>query len=69
MKLVGALNPGGYLLLASSEHENPVVRRAWWARYVIRGARIHWFMGRHASLRVMEEFWAGDYLVTLCKRL
>jgi predicted TPR repeat methyltransferase len=35
--LVGALNPGGYLLLESRLSENPTVADAWWSKYLIRG--------------------------------
>jgi predicted TPR repeat methyltransferase len=68
-KIVGALNPGGYLLLASTKPENPVVERAWWTRYVVRGKWIHRFVGRHSALRIVEEFWVGDFIVTLFRKL
>ena len=42
-KLVAALRPGGHLLVQSTK-VNPVVEKAWWSKYLVRGERINMFI-------------------------
>jgi 2-polyprenyl-3-methyl-5-hydroxy-6-metoxy-1,4-benzoquinol methylase len=67
-KLVGALEPGGLLLIGNPPC-NEVVDNAWWGRALIRGGKwIARFFAEDPRLKVVAECSAAGHLDLLLKR-
>ena len=67
-KLVGALEPGG-LLLVGNPPCNEVVDNAWWGRRLIRGGKwIARFFGEHPELRLLCESSTDAHVDALFRR-
>jgi SAM-dependent methyltransferase len=52
-KLVGALEPCGYLLVDTTR-ANPVVENAWWNKVMLRGLNINEFIGQHSAMEIVS---------------
>jgi SAM-dependent methyltransferase len=66
-KLVAALRPQGLLLLETTE-ANPVVERARWAKWLIRGQWINRFIGAHPQLAILRDYRGDCYHGMLCQK-
>jgi len=67
-KLVGAVSPGGYLLVQSTK-VNPVIENAWWGKYLIRGERINRFFREDEALRVVDWLVGEIYVISLFQKV
>lgn len=64
-KLVGALRPGGYLLVGDSR-QSEVFETAWWGKWMLRGGvRIAEFFGDHPQLELVASETKGLYANSL----
>jgi SAM-dependent methyltransferase len=66
-RLVDALDPGGCLLLQTT-YANPVVERAWWGRYFLRGKWIDAYARRHPALEVVATQTASYCIRSLFRK-
>src|SRR5258708_2610538 len=64
-KLVGALRPGGYLLLGNSR-QNDIFETSWWGKWMLRGGkRIAEYFGQHPQLDLVASELHGIYVNAL----
>jgi O-antigen/teichoic acid export membrane protein len=67
-KLVGALKPGGYLLLGNTR-QHPVIERSWWAPLLARGGKwVNLFVADHPELSIVAVDIQGFYVYHLVSR-
>jgi SAM-dependent methyltransferase len=66
-KLVAALRPGGYLLVETTRC-NPLVERAWWGRWLVRGKWINAFIARHPSLAIATQRTDEHFAISLFRK-
>jgi SAM-dependent methyltransferase len=67
-RLVGALRPGGHLLLGNSR-QGELFETTWWGRALIRGGKwIDWYVAGHPALEVVATGTGGFFVNTLFRR-
>jgi SAM-dependent methyltransferase len=65
-KLIGALKPGGYLLVETTRR--PVLENTWWGRRLIRGRWINQFISQHPALSAVTVLDTEYYAIALCHK-